>query len=83
MRRRQADEKFKENGPVNDKPRSRRSRISKETVTVVREAFERGPQKSVRRALEELNVSRPNVHTIIKVILHEHVYKIQVAISFG
>jgi transposase len=43
--------KFKETGSVNDKPRSGRPGISEETMTLVEEAFERSPQKSVRRGI--------------------------------
>jgi hypothetical protein len=70
--------KFRETGPVNDKPRSRRPPIYEKAVAIVQEAFERRIRKSVQHASAELNNPPSTVHKILKVKLHEHAYKIQV-----
>lgn len=63
---------------MNNKPWSGRPRISKETVTTAQEDFERSPQKSARHVSVELNIPQATMHTILKVKLHKHAYKIHV-----
>jgi len=63
---------------MNDKPWSGRPWISKETVTIAQEDFERSPQKSARHVSAELNIPHTTVHKILKVKLHDHAYKIHV-----
>ena len=47
-------------------------------MTVIREASERGLQKSVQRDSAELNIPQATVQKILEVKLQEHVYMIQV-----
>lgn len=47
-------------------------------MTVAQEDFERSPQKSAGHVSAELNIPHATVHKILKVKLHEHVYKIHV-----
>ena len=63
---------------MDEKRRSERPGISEEIMTVIREASERGLQKSVQRDSAELNIPQARVHKILKVKLHQHAYKIQV-----
>jgi len=57
-----------ETGSVGDLSRSGRPSVSDETVDAVREAFERSPGKSTRRASNELRVPQS---TAVK-ILHKY-----------
>jgi hypothetical protein len=56
--------KFKETGNVGDHKRTGRPSVSEETVDAMRDAFERSPRKSTRRASHELRISQSTVVTI-------------------
>jgi hypothetical protein len=60
-----------------DLPRSGRPGVEQELVDNVLAAFERSPQKSVRRASRELHVLRSTVHEVLHKRLHLQPYKVQ------
>ena len=52
---------FQETGSVKDLPRSGRPGVSQQTVEKVQVAFQRSPQKSIRRASRELHVPKSTI----------------------
>jgi hypothetical protein len=60
-----------------DLPRSGRPGVEQELVDNVQVAFQRSPQKSVRRASRELRVPKSTVHKVLHKRLHLQPYKVQ------
>jgi len=73
--------KFVETGSVGDLNRSGRPSVSDETVGAVREAFQRSPGKSTRRASNELRVSQSTAVKILHKRLKLYAYKVQIVQS--
>ena len=71
-------DKFLATGSVNRQPGSGRKRTSDERVETIRDAFERSPSKSIRRASRQLNIPRSTVHKVLHKRLRLHAYKVQI-----
>lgn len=69
---------FQETGSVKDLPRSGRPGVSQQTVENVQVAFQRSPQKSIRRASRELHVPKSTIHKVLHKRLQLHPYKVQI-----
>ena len=69
--------KFTETGSVEDRKRSGRPSVSDASVDAVRDAFQRSPRKSVRRASIELRMPRSTVHKVLHKRLRLRAYKVQ------
>lgn len=68
---------FKDTGSVAKKKSPGRPPTSVENVQRVKQAFERSPRQSVRRAARELQLPRSTVHDVLRKRLHMFPYKIQ------
>ena len=71
-------EKFMATGSVEHKKGYGRPRTSDENVERVRQSFLRSPQKSVRTAARELQMSRSTVHDVVRKRLKMYPYKLQI-----
>lgn len=71
-------ELFRRTGSVQDEKRQRRPTVStEENIERTRQVFAKSPQKSLRRAAQQLDVSRETVRKIVKTTLKLFPYKIQ------
>jgi hypothetical protein len=71
-------EQFQEAGSVLHKRGAGRPSVHADTVEMVREAFQRSPSKSTRRASRERQIPRSTVQKILHRRLKLHAYKIQI-----
>ena len=67
-----------ESGSAMDLPRSGQLSVSEEVVEIVKTVFQRSPLKSIRRALQELQVPKSTTHKVLHKELLFHSYKLQV-----
>ena len=54
-----------------------RPSVSDEHIEDIREAFQRSPRKSIRRASLELNIPKTTLHRVVRKRLHLYAYKLQ------
>jgi len=69
---------FKENGSVNNRPKSGRPGLDVVTVLSAGKGFKQSPQKSLEQASLEPRIPKTEVHKIIIVQLPQQPSKIQV-----
>lgn len=70
--------KFMRTGSVVDEKRTGRPKRSEESIELVREAFEKDPELSIRRASSTLSISQTTIFKILTFDLHKKAYRIQV-----
>jgi hypothetical protein len=69
--------KFKEIGNIGDRKRTSRPTVREEIVGAVRDAFQRSPRKSTRRASHKLRTPQSTVVNILRKRLRLCAYKVQ------
>lgn len=70
-------DKFNESGSVGDRPRPGRPKVNDNIIEEVRQAYERSPCKSVRKASSELDIPKSTMHKILRKRLFLYPYKLQ------